>query len=246
MGVADTLSDLLRKVRAEPSVLGVLLTGSQARDGMATAHSDVDVLVVTEDPGRVSLLRTGGVDIGVYTKEQVAAPALPWTDFESWYNRYAFAHAQILFDRSQGELEEWVHGQATLSPDEAIRVAEDQLDGYLNLAVRAAKSDRDRRPWAALMDASESLAFGLTAAFALEARIRPFNKCLAWELERFPLIAGTSEYPLNLFEAVARGDLSASAELGRRLVGHARSRGHDHVVSSWGEDLRILVPSTRG
>ena len=43
--------DLVRRAEADPTVLGVVLTGSHAR-GLATAHSDVDIVVVVARPGR--------------------------------------------------------------------------------------------------------------------------------------------------------------------------------------------------
>lgn len=43
--------DLLARAEADPDVLGIVLTGSQARAGMATAHSDADVIVVVAEYG---------------------------------------------------------------------------------------------------------------------------------------------------------------------------------------------------
>ena len=44
------LKFLLMDVSTDPNVAGVLLTGSQARAGTATASSDVDVYVVLDAP----------------------------------------------------------------------------------------------------------------------------------------------------------------------------------------------------
>lgn len=48
-------SDLLSLARADPAVVGVVLTGSQAREGMATVHSDHDVYVIVTEGATTTL-----------------------------------------------------------------------------------------------------------------------------------------------------------------------------------------------
>lgn len=237
----ELLSSVVDEIAREPSVLGVLLTGSQARSGMSTTNSDIDLLVIALDESEVALPSIAGVDYGRYSEAQISNPGLPWTDFEGWYNRYAFSHAQVLLDRSAGRLSGWIRGQAFLTEIEAGRVVPDQLDGYLNLIVRAAKSSRDLREAAAVLDAAESLSWALSTAFALERRVRPFNKYLAWELEHHPLSDGSGEYSVETFVATARGDDTAPWLLAQQVVEHAQRRGFQSVFEGWGDDGDVLL-----
>ena len=52
-----------------------------------------------------------------------------------------------------------MRGQATLTVDEQRHVltAGDRLDGWINFAYRALKSDRDGRPLETRLDAAESV-----------------------------------------------------------------------------------------
>lgn len=222
-------------------VVGVLLTGSRARAGMATSRSDVDLLAIVRDRLTHPLPSVDGIDIGIYTVAEVRKPELPSTDFDGWYNRYAFADARVLLDRTDGELARWVIAQSTLTHEEFLAVAPEQLDGYLNLTIRAAKSLRDQRPRSATLDLAESLPWALTTAFAMERRVRPFNKYLEWELAHRPLSNGEQEYGAALFLSLARADPSVSWRLAGRILRHAQARGFQDVLDSWGEDLRELT-----
>ncbi|MGW3296443.1 hypothetical protein ACWC9S_20980 [Streptomyces xiamenensis] len=46
-----TMAAFLSLAEADPAVVGLVLSGSQAHDGMTTGHSDHDVHVITRDQG---------------------------------------------------------------------------------------------------------------------------------------------------------------------------------------------------
>ena len=69
----------------------------------------------------------------------------------------------------------------TVSEQDAVLAA--RLDGYVNFVYRAVKADREGRRLERRLDAAESLAWLLDVVFALSARVRPYNKYLAWELQ---------------------------------------------------------------
>ena len=75
------------------------------------------------------------------------------------YFRWSFAWAPVLLDRTGGRLQIALHRQATVTSVEAesILVEHDRLDGWLNYAYRALKSDRDGRALEARLDAAESV-----------------------------------------------------------------------------------------
>lgn len=241
----DPVRKLLDQTAHDAGVLGVLLTGSQARPDMATPNSDVDVFVIvsSESRSRWQGFHSDALDVAVYEKTDLSSTALPRTDIDSWWQRYAFAHATLLQDKSHGEIAELVEAQATLTPAESHIIVEDFLDGYLNFAYRSLKSFRDGRALQAHLDAVESLGYALATIFALEGRIRPYNKYLPWELARYPLAepAWDESTLLPLLQTiVASGDAPAQRELSRSVRRVARKLGHGDVIDSWGTELRIF------
>ncbi|QPP08882.1 MarR family transcriptional regulator [Streptomyces bathyalis] len=56
----DEFAALRARAAGDPHVLGVVLSGSQAREGAATSRSDHDVLLVVDDAGETSAARRRG------------------------------------------------------------------------------------------------------------------------------------------------------------------------------------------
>lgn len=243
MQLAEEFDDAVKSLQAVPAVIGVALTGSQAREGMATEHSDADLIVFTEDSFTGTLPNPAGFDIAVYRQTAAATPRLPAEDFDEWYNRSAFLHAVTLFERVPGNVANWIAAQSTFTASDALQVAAYHLDGYLNLAIRALKSLRDGRQFSARLDSSEALGWALTTAFALERRVRPFNKYLEWELQRYPLTspqlqAGTL---LPIIDAVAQGDVARQRDLFPLLAPVAEEHNLTEILNGWGDDLAIIA-----
>ncbi|MEV7625648.1 nucleotidyltransferase domain-containing protein [Actinoplanes sp. NPDC089786] len=211
---------LVAEIGADPQVVGIVLTGSHAR-GTATDRSDIDLCVVTHAPRERR--REKVIDEFSRTPRQLA-------DTSDTYQRYTFRGARVLLDR--GGVQPLVDQQATPTPAEARTWARDNLDGYVNFLYRAAKSQRDGHPTAAALDLAESIPWLLTTVFALHGRLRPYNKYLSWELEKFPLgdpwnalPERASTHPASLFPDVER---------------LARTQGHADLLDSWGDDLSLI------
>ncbi|MEJ7831565.1 MAG: hypothetical protein WKF79_01505 [Nocardioides sp.] len=189
--------------------LGMVLSGSAGR-GMATAISDVDVYVIlTDDEGR-STAHSPTVDEIPYTLSDLAEVA-PFKSDEWWF-RWSFAWAPVLLDRTHGhQLASLVRRQATVTDKEAteILVDHDSLDGWVNYAFRALKSDRDGRALERRLDAAESMPWLLDTIFTLAGRVRPYHKYLPWELREHPLPDWEPNTLLGLLEATLDGDPSA-------------------------------------
>src|SRR4051812_34108080 len=83
-------ADLLRRAHADPAVLGLVLSGSQAR-GLAGPYSDFDVFVVVEERGGAwqRTVRTAALDEIVTTRAELADTTQLWS-------RYSFRGAQVL------------------------------------------------------------------------------------------------------------------------------------------------------
>ncbi|GIH76774.1 hypothetical protein [Planobispora longispora] len=235
-------SALLTRIGADPAVVGGILSGSRARQGMATRRSDYDVYLITADDGPVGEERRDALlDVTAMSLEEFRAHAMPGSGTE--WNRYSFAHARILKDRPDGLIGELVSAKATLSAPEARQTAAAALDSFVNAVYRWLKNHRDGHAAEARLDAAESIPPLLTFLFALDHRVRPYNRYLAWELRNHPLgpPPWRHERLLPLLESVLS---HAAPHIARRLFQEvepfARAAGHGPTLEAWGDDLRLL------
>ena len=110
--------DLVTRAQADPQVVGLVLSGSAAREGMTTKHSDIDVFVILQDGGPAhgggwQSLHSPDLDMavmGLGELRDIPGPDRP----DDWWHRYAFAHAQTLVDRT-GEVSGLVAAWGTLT-----------------------------------------------------------------------------------------------------------------------------------
>ena len=229
-------------------LLGLVLSGSAAR-GLATEHSDLDVIVVLTDEAAAgrSTAKSREVDEIVDSWSELQAVGAFGT--EDWWYRWSYAWAPVLLDRTGGEVTRAVLRQATLTPDEAdgVLIDHDRLDGWLNFAYRALKSHRDGRPFETRLDATESVPWLLDVLFAMAGRVRPYNKYLAWELRTHPLEGWPADDVLGLLQRTLDGDVSAIRETFVRVraacSSYDASRGHTRttdMVEGWRDELRLF------
>ncbi|MFG1873879.1 hypothetical protein ACGFIV_03455 [Sphaerisporangium sp. NPDC049003] len=238
----EEFAALLARVSADPAVAGAVLSGSQARQGMATHRSDYDVYLITADGGAATQERRDSrLDVVVMSLEEFRTHAMPGSGWE--WNRYSFTHARVLKDRADGLIGELVSVKGSLSPEEAHQTAAASLGAFVNAAYRWLKNHRDGRATEARLDAAESIPYLLTCVFALHRRVRPYNKYLGWELRHHPLgpLPWSHDELLPLLEAVLS---HASPQAARRLFLDleplARAAGHGSELDAWGEDLHLL------
>lgn len=215
--------ELRARAEADPSVAGLVLTGSRARD-LTTEHSDVDVHVIVAERGgqwsRTS--RTPELDTVVMSLTELA-------DVSDRWQRYAYRGARVLLDRLDGRIAHLVHTQATLTPAESDAWVREQLDGYVNFIYRAAKNRRDGHDDLARLEEIEAAPWFLWTLFALYGRVRPYNKYLRWELDTYPLPAPwTADY---LIPALTQRPSMLFPDL--EIV--ARTNGFGDVLDVWDE-----------
>lgn len=225
---------------ADPAVVGLVLKGSRAHDGMTTDHSDHDLYVVLADGAATTLTRftghrTAELDLVIVSVDEFRAAGMPG------FERYALARARIVLDRLDGGIAEILADKARLDADQASRDAGQWLDAYANSLYRSVKNDRDGHALAARLDAADSIRFLLELLFALDRRPRPYNKYLEWELARFPLPDWDTGSLLDAVERISgTGDVSAQRRLFARVEALARRAGHGAVLDAWGEDLDLM------
>ena len=242
----DVFDAFIRSLSTDPHVLAAVLTGSQAREGMATRRSDYDVYVVVDDRSPDELLAHSGfrspqLDLQVMGLNAFHDYALP--EHEASWGAYAFVAAKVVLDRTDGLIGELVARKSILSRQEAHQRVADHLDAYTNAVYRSLKNHRDGRLNAACLDAAESVPVLLTVLFALHRRIRPYNKYLQWELEPRPLPEDRWAAP-RLLSELERLRTDADPHIQRSLFTAieraARQQGHDAILDAWGDDLIFL------
>ncbi len=245
MTAAEEFAALLTRCESDARVLGVILSGSQARAGAATAHSDYDVLLVVTDEadGQLSAehRRDARLDVSAMPLHEFRTHALPGSGFE--WNRYAFRDAKVLKDTADGLIAGLAAAKAQLAPAEAAQLAPAVLDAFLNSLYRCLKNARDGNMIGTLLDGAEAIPHYLTYIFALDNRVRPYNKYLAWELEHHPLPHPEWSYD-NLVRRLAQAHSDQAPQALRSLLvelePHARTAGHGRVLDDWGDDLTFI------
>lgn len=237
---------LVRAAASDAAVLGLILTGSRGRRVFVQPNSDWDVRLIVRDEAREESAAKFGtprgspVEVVVFSLtgfEQAGAIGTP----NEW-DRYSYAHAEVVLDKLNGRIAELVNEKSVLPKDAARRIAEDALDTYINSYYRSAKNLRDGLLVEAHLDAAESISPFLTALFALHQRVRPFNKFLRWELERFPLSGEPwrAEALLPRLMAMKAGEIGEQQALFRDTERLAREHGLGAVVDGWEPDLDLL------
>lgn len=238
---------MLADARDDPDVLGVFLFGSRSRDGFADEQSDYDVGVVVVD-------REGALDAfdERWPYEHGAAVEIASTTLSGLrehgeygspteWARYQYSHVAVLIDKS-GEVETILRAKERVPEAVRARVVGEALDGYVNSTYRSLRNRMVGLEAAARLDAAESLPQALTAIFALEARVRPFNKYLEWELRLHPLgdPAWSADVLLPRLDAVLAGEAGEQHELFRDVERMARRHELAATIDDWQPDVAWL------
>ncbi|MFF4660625.1 hypothetical protein [Streptomyces sp. NPDC001381] len=231
---------------ADSAVLGLVLKGSHAHDGMITPHSDHDLYVIVADDATTDLSRFTGhrsaeLDLVIVTLTEFRGTGMPGRE------RYALARGRVVVDRLDGGIARILAGWARLDADEAFRDAGGWLDAYINSLYRSVKNHRDGLALAARLDAADSMRFLLELLFALHRRPRPYNKYLEWELARYPLPGWDTDVLLRAVDRIsAAGEVSLQRQLFTLVENAVREAGHGQVLDAWGDDLVLMRPQEAG
>src|SRR3989338_5668740 len=214
---SKAFEEILEKAKNDDRVVGLILTGGRGK-GMFTENSDYDIAIITTDES-VSGVKEAYkgkqdiIDIGVLPISGFRIYAAVGTA-EDW-DRYTYAHIKTRIDKT-GEIQKIIDEKGILPKDQISKVAKNALGGYLNSLYRSVKNNRDGNMFASHFDACESLPWLLTFLFAVEGRVRPYNKFLKWELEKHPLknLPILYEDFLRKIESVIKsGDIETQKEL---------------------------------
>jgi hypothetical protein len=240
-----TYEELVALARDDQNVLGLVLTGSRGAGTLVRDDSDWDVRIVVRDDvvddyrSRRATPHGSRVEVVVLSLAELARAGEPGT--ESAWDRPSYVHAQVGVDKCG--IAELVDAKRTLPPQIARSIAEEKLDDYVNSYFRSAKSHRLGLAVEAHLDAAESIPPLLDTLFALQGRVRPFNKLLRWELEREPLEGepwGAEALLPRLETILAAGNLAEQQRLFRDVETLARRHGLGAVIDGWEPDVAWL------
>ena len=242
----DLLASVAERIDREhgDNFLGLVLSGSAGR-GLATERSDVDVDVILRSvPESSATSKSPTIDESTTALAEIED--LPTFGSDGWWYRWSYAWAPVLLDRTGGALADAVRRQALVSPEEAdsILIQHDRLDGWLNYAYRALKSDRDGRELERRLDAAESVPWLLDTIFSMAGRVRPYHKYLPWELREHPVEGWPADVLLPLLTRTLDGDPAAIRETFALVLAQCQeydaARGHRKTVDmmeGWGDGL---------
>lgn len=228
--------ELLQRAMADDNVLGLILAGSRGAGIFVTDRSDFDaylILRLSDDGWRAG--HGAPVEVWPMRIDEFRRHALVGEP-DAW-NRPTFLYVRVEIDKLDGEIHQLVEQKSRLIPDEVGRIVPAALDGYINSLYRSLKNLEGGRELESRLDALESLPPLLTTAFALEGRVRPFNKYLRHELERRPLHILNAEALEGLARMATPDDPRA---VFRDVERRVRDAGFGSVVDGWEPDVAWL------
>lgn len=181
--------EIIEEIKQDQNILAFWLDGSRGK-GMETKNSDYDARMIVKDnviemyKQKYQSKQNPEIELSVMTLYQLIEHAKYGTDM-AW-DRYNFAHLKVMFDRT-GQIQKIVDSKSKLSKQEQDIIIKNALGAFINQVYRLEKNIRDGNFIAAKFEAIEAISFFLEAIFALEGKVRPYNKYLVWELDNFPL-----------------------------------------------------------
>jgi hypothetical protein len=224
----------IRRAESDPNVLGVLLHGSRGFDAYVTAESDVDVIVVVDhEPDMWQTPHGGPLESWPMTLGEFREHAMPGNR-DAW-NRSAFLGVHVVLDKLDGEIGRIVQHKRYLTDEEAQAIVAASIDDYINALFRSLHNLEAGRELEGRLDAMESIPPLLTTVFALDGRVRPFNKYLKHQVQARPL-------PIDGFISLVErlvGEPTAPVQRAvfRAVERVARAAGHGAEIDSWEPDV---------
>ncbi len=232
--------EVLKESTENENIIGLFLGGSRGKsDDFITKNSDMDVYVVLSDNAsqelkdKIKSYVSEFFEIRVLTLSELKNHA-NWGSSHEW-DRYNFAHNKPVIDKT-GEVSKIMEEKGTLPESTKLAVIKDSLDAYINKVYRSAKYFRDGKDMAGYLDAVESLPFLMTALYALEGRLKPYNKYFEWELKNHPL----KFLPFNVEEFIAdylnisrTGDWQTQTKIFKAMKNLFIEQGYKSIFDEW-------------
>jgi hypothetical protein len=233
---------VLEESKTNKDILGLFLGGSRGKsDEFLTKDSDMDVYVILSDTASDELkekLKAYGsswFEIRVLTLSEFTRYA-EFGSSKDW-DRYNFSHNKAIVDKT-GEIQKLMDEKGVLPEPVREELIKESIDSYLNQVYRSAKYWRDGKNLSAYIDATESLPFLMTALYALENRLKPYNKYFEWELKNHPLKLlswGVDEFISDYKHILETGDIKTQEKILKDVKKLFTDNGFKDIFSEWKE-----------
>jgi hypothetical protein len=229
---------LVSEAQNDPNILGLILGGGRGKCQF-TEYSDYDVELIAIDIVVASqkyknFEEQNIIDtINPMTIDSFRLHAA-WGGEDAW-DRYTYSHNKAVIDKT-GEVQRIIDEKGRIPKGEEKKFVEDNIGGYMNSMYRTIKNYRDGNILAHRMDAAESIPYLLSALFGAENRIRPYNKFLRWELEKYPvadLQFSVEDFLKKIELIITTGDTVTQKELFKVFLEFFRSKGFIETIDSW-------------
>ncbi|MDD4901460.1 MAG: hypothetical protein PHS62_05195 [Patescibacteria group bacterium] len=229
---------VLEDAKNDPNIVGLVLTAGRGK-GLATEHSDYDVLIVVTDvktdeyKKRFKKLKIINIfDLNVISLTEFKGHAEVGSETE--WDRYNFAHIKAQIDK--GGIQKLIDSKGIIPSNKIKKITENNLDGYINLYYRSIKNHRDGNFIASHLDAAESIPCLLVALFAMNGRAKPYNKYLEWELANYPLKITSwtvKDFMSKVKTVVATGDIEVQKKLFKSVKELFYKNGFTKSIDGW-------------
>jgi predicted nucleotidyltransferase len=237
-----TLEELLRYAKSSDDVLAVYVFGSRGRpDGLADAASDYDVGVVLRDDADLASFDSrwpyehgAPVEVARATMSELRVAG----DFgtPSAWSRPIYGAVDLLLDKT-AEVAAILDAKRLVQPEARLTMLRESLDAYINSTYRSLRYRLVGAGAGVLFDAAAAVSPLLDFLFALDGRVRPWNKYLEGEVQEQPLPGGIT---IDLLLQVLAGDVEAQHGVFRDVERLAREHGLADVVDAWEPDVAWL------
>ncbi len=230
------ISALRAEAEADPSVIGIVVTGSRAV-GVVTDESDYDVIFVVTDATMERYIQGQAAPVRGQTVHPPISTGDIWDDslqaLRDMASNPDMAGAVVVYDRT-GETTAVIDALRRIPADLARDLIASSYDGYLNNLYRSLKSWRRGNELGGRLEAAGTVDPLLHTLFALEGHWRPFSSRLYLHLDK---LSGQGwqpdELPGILLDLISTGNPRRQQELARRVAQLLRERGYEHVYQSW-------------
>ncbi|MCF7831402.1 MAG: hypothetical protein K9M36_00760 [Candidatus Pacebacteria bacterium] len=231
---------VLKDCTENEHIIGLFWGGSRGKsDDFITENSDMDIYVILSDSApkevkeKMESYVSSWVEIRVMHITELKNHAT-WGGSHEW-DRYNFAHNKPIIDKT-GEIEKIMEEKGLLPENVKASVIKDSLDAYINEVYRSAKYYRDGKDMAGYLDAVESLPFLMAALYALEGRVKPYNKYFEWELKNHPLKFlpfDVEEFIADYLEISRTGNFETQAKIYKAVKKLFIEQGYKDIFDEW-------------
>ena len=237
-----SFAELVQFARESDDVLAVYVFGSRGRpDGLADDASDYDVGVVLQDDADVAAFDrrwpySHGAPVEVTrttlselrTRGEYGTPSA-WT-------RPLYQVVDLLVDKT-GEVAAILESKRSVPADARDQILRDSLDAYINATYRSLRYRLVGVGAGVRLDAADAVPPLLDFLFALDGRVRPWNKYLESEARERPL---PGRVTVDRLLTVLSGDQEEQQAVFRDVETLSRQHGLGRVIDAWEPDVAWL------